>query len=96
MTDVLDLSALGGERRKVKLPDGETYQMLSGGDLGPVLLNRFIPLFDEAQALQGADIGDESAPRLEEVLRELSGMVILDLPEPLAKSLSFQVCTRPS
>ena len=67
--------------------------MRNGGDLGPVLLNRFVPLFDEAQALQNVAVDHEDAPRLEAILLELANMIMLDLPDPLAKSLSFQVCT---
>ena len=92
MAETLDLSALGGERRQVKLTDGNAYEMLNMGDVGPVFLQTFGAMAEEAKNLKDAEDA-AGAIRLEWIMREQSRLIIPSMSEQLAESLGFQITT---
>ena len=92
MAETLDLSALGGERRQVNLPDGNSYDMVNMGDVGPVFMQMFGQLAEEAKDLKDSE-STEGAIRLEEVMRTQAQLVIPSMPDTLASTIGFQVAT---
>ena len=74
--DILDLSNIGGRRPKVKLHDGETYEVVSPSDLGPVFGAQFKEFYEEYTALEDKPESTEGGRRVS-VLRRQEGAPVL-------------------
>ena len=91
MPEVFDLSNLGGERERVRLPDGEEYEILGASDLGPVLGARLSKLA-KVQAAEDSDVDPVLlAERVERATREQVKLVCPSIAPEVADSLPFQV-----
>ena len=88
--DTLDLSEIGPKRRKVKLPDGELYEIMGPADINPVLITKFGLLCQQAEALKKPDSIAE-AEKLDKVVRQQALLACPFMPDDLAKSLTYQV-----
>ncbi len=87
--DILDLSNIGGRRPKVKLHDGETYEVVSPSDLGPVFGAQFKEFYEEYTALEDKE-DLESAQRQEGLARKMARLICPEMPDDVANSLPFQ------
>ena len=88
--DTLDLSDIGPKRRKVKLPDGEWYEILGAGDISPALTTKFGLLCQQADALQKPE-SIAQAESLDRIVKQQAHLVCPDMPADVAKNLTFQV-----
>ena len=91
---IYDLSDLGAEREKVRLPDGKLYELLGPADVGPLLGAKI----DRARKLMLAEgeVGElddvAEAERQERFTREQAKLVCPSAPPELLDRVPFQVC----
>lgn len=77
MSEILDLSELGAAPVKVKLPDGELYDMVDPNTLGPLPLQRFISRYKRAMEIfNKSDRDVDDVHEMMELLMDVACMIL--------------------
>ena len=90
--DILDLSNPGPEKTRVKLPDGNVYELLGQIDVDPVFNGTFGHLSRKADRVRRSS-AVRHRRELVETVRQQALLVCPGIGQEYARTLPFQVAT---
>lgn len=87
---VLDLSTLEAAPYKVKLPDGNLYDMANPEKMGPLSLQRFVSRHRRAQQILGDhQASEQDVEEMLSLLVDCAQVVVPDAPREVVGELEF-------